>query len=153
MLRMGERGTQSGCHRRGEIVTALVVWLLMGAIVNVAVAWGCAVLIDPFRATWRAAAGVHAAESAVRNVREPWRGTWSVGRHRGPGVMRLESGFNRAESPWGATPDGPNSQPDFGDPATLVPRWSGLSEPSNDFLAGRREIERNVADARGRPMV
>jgi hypothetical protein len=29
----------SSCHRKGEIVTAVIVWLLLGAIVNVAVAW------------------------------------------------------------------------------------------------------------------
>lgn len=32
----------SGCHRRGEFITTVIVWLLLGAIVNIAVAWGIA---------------------------------------------------------------------------------------------------------------
>jgi hypothetical protein len=34
-----------------------------------------------------------------------------------------------------------------------VPRWAGLSEPSAEFLAGEREIERTLVDARGWPML
>jgi hypothetical protein len=34
------------CHRRGEIVTAVVVWLLLGAIVNIAVAWALALCFN-----------------------------------------------------------------------------------------------------------
>ena len=33
---------RSNCARRGQAVTTVIVWLLLGAIVNVAVAWGCA---------------------------------------------------------------------------------------------------------------
>jgi hypothetical protein len=39
---MSDAERRSACHRRGKAVTTAIVWLLLGAIVNVAVAWGCA---------------------------------------------------------------------------------------------------------------
>jgi hypothetical protein len=39
---MSERDRPGACHRRGKAVTTVIVWLLLGAILNVAVAWGCA---------------------------------------------------------------------------------------------------------------
>jgi hypothetical protein len=35
-------GDRSKCHRMGKAITTVIVLLLLGAIVNVAVAWGCA---------------------------------------------------------------------------------------------------------------
>jgi hypothetical protein len=146
---------RSGCRRRGELITTVIVWLLLGAIVNVIVAWACAILIDPYRATQPPPAlGVpHQAVFAVRQVNEPWRGQWGAVRYRVPGMLRLDSSFNRAAPPWGPANEGPGAQPDIGDPALLVPRWSGLATPSDEFLASRREIERTIVDARGWPML
>src|SRR5688572_32867830 len=44
------RGDRSSCHRKGEAITAAIVWLLLGAIVNVAVAWFCAFAV---KLDWR----------------------------------------------------------------------------------------------------
>ncbi|MCI0675040.1 MAG: hypothetical protein L0Y42_04610 [Phycisphaerales bacterium] len=43
---MSERDRRP-CHRRGEFITTVIVWLLLGAILNIAVAWGLALLIVP----------------------------------------------------------------------------------------------------------
>jgi hypothetical protein len=125
-------------------IALFLLLLAGGAAVNVAVAWGCAILIDPFI--------VAPPSAALRNVREPWRGQWIASRLERPGMMRLDTRFNRAKSPWGPV-DAEFPQPDLGDPAALVPRWTGRSAPSAEFLAGDREIELTFVDARGWPML
>jgi len=64
---------------RRRLIT-VVVFLLLGAIVNVAVAWGCAVLVDP-----------EATDRIDRGVNISGKAHWEVFRNRSFGTERVTS--------------------------------------------------------------
>ncbi|MEE8153929.1 MAG: hypothetical protein V3T53_03095, partial [Phycisphaerales bacterium] len=117
-------------------VTKLVVFLLLGAIVNVGVAWGCAWKLDVYRvpATGKSdnAAGVVGAT--------PSR-VWSVYRSERTGATRVFSYFFRPSMGTGYD----------GDPGSLLPSWN------QDYFSGihRDALNKSVRmqDGRGWPML
>jgi hypothetical protein len=131
----------------------VVAFLLLGAVVNVAVAWGLAVLIDPFSASWDPGAGMRRGDAAGVFVRRPWAGQWTAEVFAAGGLARFSSIHNRAEPPWGPGVDGAAAQPDWGDPAAILPAWSGFREATAEFAAGGLVIENRTGDARGWPML
>ncbi len=120
----------------------LVVFLLLGAVVNVAVAWGCAAWIDPFP---RFAARIRGYSHHPPEY-DSWK-TWkfertaalrvvSVWLYDDPEVPSIRTGFIPAS--------GPSSE-------SLVPAWADFLHPQyGEPSRGRFNW---VADARGWPML
>lgn len=101
-------------------VTIVVVFLLAGAVVNVAVAWGCAVAVDP---TF--------ARTGGWTNRPPWR--WEVVCWKGVGNTFLVNAWAHYRDP-AADLYGPAKS--FGpSPGRLVPGWGDLDAPTAEFAA------------------
>lgn len=101
-------------------VTIVVVFLLAGAVVNVAVAWGCAVAVDP---TF--------ARTGGWTNRPPWR--WEVVCWKGVGSTFLVNAWAHYRDP-AADLYGPAKS--FGpSPGRLVPGWGDLDAPTAEFAA------------------
>ncbi len=97
-------------------LTKLVVFLFLGAIVNVAVAWGCAVWINPIKFD---------SDMDIR-FRRTGQYTWEFVETKAPGTTLLWStrGWRKEIL----------TIPDHGAaPEELVPSWSDLGELSNAF--------------------
>jgi hypothetical protein len=69
-----------GGRRTPRIITRVIVFLLLGAIVNVAVAWGCALIVDP-----------EATDRIERGVNISGKTHWEVFRQRSFGTERVTS--------------------------------------------------------------
>ncbi|MEE9128668.1 MAG: hypothetical protein V3T84_01525 [Phycisphaerales bacterium] len=103
--------------------------LLLGAVINVAVAWGCAFSVYIGRST-----------TVMWETRLGPQHYWVVTRNNRQGATRIVSGRARSRSLI------IELRPDL-----LVPRWSRLSKPTREFEA--TGSERRIADARGWPMI
>ena len=111
-----QSNAKPACARKGELVAAAVVWLLLGALVNVAVAWALSLLIDPF--------SIGAANSPPGSV-QAWNRLgarrsedgvywWAAAATGGAGALRLNA----------ATREAGEFDDDYGDdPRDVVPRW------------------------------
>ncbi len=105
----------------------LVVFLLLGAIVNVAVAWGCATTLDLFYTE---------AVSAYRTSAE---GKWQVEALRRVGATVIESA--RGTYPYGESESDPP-------PERLIPSWAPA-----DLYSAELANHVRLIDARGFPML
>jgi hypothetical protein len=68
----GERKSRSGRLRPGKIITRVIVFLILGAVVNVAVAWGCALWSGSLVAKIRNARAGSDAEWRWYDANRPW---------------------------------------------------------------------------------
>ena len=97
-------------------LTKLVVFLLLGAIVNVAVAWGIAIWVDGSEG--EEAFGSTTADGVV----------WSVTVIRLPGALSIDSlRWRLPANPKGITYEGPSV-------SDVAPYWGGLATPTAAFL-------------------
>ncbi len=103
----------SGCERKGAYITAVIVWLLMGAIVNVAVAWGLALCLDPL------APARNTPQGSWQQSIDHREGTWSVWSNRRIGSLWILSS-PRYRTGFEGTASGPP-------PDTLIPAWAASS--------------------------
>jgi len=120
-------------------VVLLLLLLVAGAIVNIAVAWGCALCVHPRKSVW-----VRAQRSAPENVsrRDPEFKSLSVVRASRPGATDIEITWVH------------NTFFPYVDesPLSLVPAWTGLHETSALFNTGAAAAEISIAEMRGWPM-
>ncbi len=127
-----------------RLAVKLVVFLLFGAMVNVGVAWGCAVWIGPPGSYVPPPLNMDARKRVGRSE------GWSAYRYDSTGVMRIvaywayeEPGTIYAGSGFfDASPKPPAE--------SLVPGWAAVIRPHGEYSLGRY---RWVADARGWPML
>jgi hypothetical protein len=129
-----------GSRRSPSIITRAIVFLLLGAIVNVAVAWGLSLLIDPFSigaATAAPGFGVAWDRQGGRNSGDVF---WFACEVSNGGAARLSTTARKANE----------FDVDFGeDPRDILPHWwipDGLP-------AGEAEQVQAAAEARGWPML
>ncbi len=133
-------GDRSTCHRTGKAITTVIVWLLLGAIVNVAVAWG----LTPFV--------LHVKENKETRSRLPTRFAengnviewWWAEEYLAVGTTALGVRWRRNEMP-ASYFDGTPS------PATIVPKWLGFHRPSEAFANGTIEKDEFAAILWGLP--
>ncbi len=115
-------------------VTKLAVFLLLGAIVNVAVAWGCAAWVD-------------SSQSGMSNkfavMATPQDLLWFVSSESARGAERVYS-QRMAHSYVNPTETATS-------PLDLIPSWSTISHEID--LAGPEVFEIQIQDARGWPML
>ena len=95
--------------------TRLAVFLLLGAIVNVAVAWGCAVWVDPTK-----------GEDEI-GFRSSGQHTWEFVRTVAPGTTLLWSTRGWRKEPLGIPDHGPA-------PEGFVPSWTDLGVATSEFI-------------------
>ncbi len=122
--------------RRLRIVA---VFLLAGAVVNVAVAWGCAIWID--------LSGALSIEAYGDSYEGPDYKYWSAQRFRAPGACRVYSRWHDRDSnarylsfvTQVGRPPGP-----------VIPDWARLLLPSHEPSSG--EFHAFFADTRGWPL-
>ena len=90
------------------------LFLLLGAVVNVAVAWGCAAWINPYK------------YDPERRFRRSDQSTWGLTARVAPGLTHLISARTWQKDA---------AMPNLGvAPEELVPSWSDLDEKSDEFL-------------------
>lgn len=105
----------------GRRLLILAVFLGAGAVVNVAVAWGCAVAVNP----------TYGKEASGRIERPPW--IWEAKYRKKFGSTFLVSAWARYDPSFADT-YGPAE--DLGpSPRRLVPSWGSLGKPTPDFAA------------------
>ena len=126
----------SGQAMRRRIFIA-AIFLLAGAVVNVAVAWGCATWIDlPYE------------ESRVESggsMKGPSHRMWGIGTLRRRGAFRVYSSWHDLGSPGGSSGPGLPSGP----AAPLVPKWAPFLAPTYEPPIPAHHSY--FADARGWP--
>ena len=99
------------------------MFLLLGAIVNVAVAWGCAWKLDVFRVP-----GTGESSSIAGEVGETPSLVWGVSRYERTGATRLVSYYFMPSKLF----------TDYdGDPDSLLPSWN------QDYLSGFQRVGLN----------
>ncbi len=109
-----------------RVALTIVVFVLLGAVVNVAVAWGFAMWSRPYSVTiWQSS--------------HSWPPWWHVTRFRGPGVTRIWYVASVEVDEWSNVRPG------------CVPKWSSISgrRPGTEDLAKSLRVE----DARGWPVL
>lgn len=113
-------------NRRGlKFVRRVGLFLLLGAIVNVAVAWGIALTVD-----------------YGNSPRQGSTEDWCVSRWDGFGSSRLDSiRIRRNEALYP------------GDPEAVIPFSFPLAAPSRAYLDGHVDFEQQLIEARGWPML
>ena len=94
----------------------ICVFLILGAIVNVAVAWGCAVWVNAFEHG-------HGSQSWIADSNLPGRRHWSIMRRDAFGATRIAAMTN-SSTPFATV-----------DETTLFPYWSDLRSVMQDRLA------------------
>ncbi len=114
----------------------VAVFLLAGAVVNVAVAWGCALCVD-----------VHDVGTYVGTGRNPaWVTTedsWTLDIWSCPGGMLIHSqraGIFR-----------PSPEQPF--PGHLLPYWSNLAIPGDKYASGASNFEKHFVEVHGWPLL
>ncbi len=113
----------------------ILLCLLLGAITTIAVAWLLAILPTPRQP------GPH-----VRNFHSVANGIhWSAARDSGLGWEWVASSRDRQY----LDTDGLGNST----PQEVVPRWTGFSEPTDEFVTGTVTHEALQAEARGWPML
>ncbi len=117
--------------------TRIVVFLLLGAITTVAVAWGSAALVHvPF------------VGYLVRGYSDSHDVAWDVRRFRAVGALHIESSRRRY------TGNSPSLLVAVDKaPGELVPRWSNLETARGEFDLGITDVEFRAVEARGFPML
>ena len=121
----------------------IVLLLLAGAVVNVGVAWGCAVWLD-----------IREGEFRRTNIQIP-DGNWGVFRWERAGAVYVMSNRIRIEDLSEPPVSGLDVQSGASDPRPedLVPSWSTLSIASEAFKSGARLGTDRFADGRGWPFI
>ncbi len=109
----------------------LAIFLLLGAVVNVAVAWGCALGVNALKS--------EAKFGGVFDHQE----RWGFLRYSRPGAAYVFSWRRREE---GAVTFGLS-------PNEVVPNWSGFKTPTREYESMLRDTEVLNADGRGWPML
>jgi hypothetical protein len=104
----------------------VVVFVMLGAIVNIAVAWGLAMLVNEPR---HGGFGLSRCTGGDPAINPEW-GTLRVNQVWCAGAMNIEMHRYRGGS---LLPRGE------GEPASLLPEWTGLREPSAAYKAGALE--------------
>lgn len=114
----------------------ILLSLLLGAVINVAVAWGCAAFVD-------VVGDLSTTEirtfTQVTGVGKMDRRRWDIEMYRSPGAMFIES--------WKARNAG-SSTAVF--PRDVCPKWTGLHEPTLERI---ETTQWQCIDARGWPML
>ena len=116
---------------RRRLLTILI-FLLAGAVVNVAVAWGIAVAVDP---------PFHPVEHGR---------IWSSGESWSVHILRRTGTLYAVSTRVRIWPE-PTPHQDAPDPADVAPRWSGFDTPSADYASGQSYGETIFVDACGWP--
>ncbi len=123
-----------------RIARWLIVYLLLGIVTTIAVAWACAAWVDPYTT----------AQPSPRRSGGAMDGRhytiWMVGEHAAIGTARTVS-FWGDPSYTDLFPSGPF----FGPPDPLIPNWAPFLVPSADIPAGPQHVR--VADGRGWPFL
>ena len=125
-----------------------MILVVAGAVVNVAVAWACALWLDPFRSDAEHAHEVAQVDLGIPLERETlWTGVdWQVIRWSRPGVLVIASQRSRGvfgRSPWLKPTDTP--------PIALCPSWSDLQTPSEAFQSSAADSDSRFLVASGWP--
>lgn len=122
-----------------RLLVKLLVFLLLGAIVNIVVAWACALTVAPPRFDQYLFSGSGAHIDRTNEVQ--WRYGWSMSL----GTMTYWSDRtylfvdNKSDKgPWAES---------------LLPSWSGLLEPTPEFARREQREERRAVDAYGLPLM
>ena len=115
----------------------VAVFLLAGAVVNVAVAWGCAVCVD--------LSDGKSLEESGGSWRGPSHYSWLVFTRRKRGAFRVYSRWNDPNAGGGGSGSFP-SEP----AAPLVPEWAPFLAPT--YEPSSRARHAYFADARGWPL-
>ena len=136
---MGESGVCRECGgdamKRRLLVAA--AFLLVGAVVNVAVAWGCAVLLD-------VRTSVDKETAFVSKDRQTWY-VWTLSR---PGALSVFSVRSSSRSNQGFPVEEGRT---VKDPSALIPSWTPFLTPT--FALGEQSYEHRAAEGRGWPML
>ena len=112
---------------------AIAIFLLAGAVVNVGVAWGCALWIEVFRGGF---------ESVTD--RNTDLGVFRAKKFSPPGAMIFETVRWRGRIM--------QSAPPIDDPNELLPGWTGLTAPTPAYESRKYWIEYRAVDVRGWPL-
>ncbi len=110
----------------------ITICLLLGAVVNVAVAWGCAMCVDVDVGTYKGVTAFTTEEAWTLDV-------WSCGGAKFIHSLRVRGSF---VVPVEAV-----------DPGDLLPYWSKLALPSATYAAGLSDFEKHLVEARGWPLL
>ena len=113
-----------------RLLTTVAVLLLVGATVNIAVAWGCGLWLEVFSGRYEGADKRLDSSRAIR-----------VSRYSRTGATYFEAIRLRGWQPG-----------NMGDPDDLIPKWTGLRLPGAAYEAGEIHSEHRVVDLRGWPM-
>ncbi len=108
------------------------MFLLLGVVVNVAVAWGCAMCVDVDVGTYKGVTAFTTEEAWTLDV-------WSCG-----GAKFIHSLRQRGSNAIAA---------EAVDPGDLLPYWSKLAIPSATYAAGLSDFEKHFIEARGWPLL
>jgi hypothetical protein len=121
--------------RMNRLLLLLLAYAVGGAIINVAVAWGCTLCINPWKGVW-----LRAQRSAPANTRpiDPEYVSLTV-------VRASRSGATDIEITWHRSTFFPYVDES---PLSLVPAWTGLQEPSAPLLVA----EFTIVEIRGWPV-
>src|SRR5690349_11243955 len=114
----------------------LCLFLLLGAIINVAVAWGCVFVLGPCDAE-------HAQRTAGRGQNLPDYANWQLE------VRTIRAG-QFVDSRW-YRPPFVSTTPRDPDPVSFLPSWAALARP--DSRAPARSTHRIQLEARGWPLL
>ena len=135
-MRQGADGTREGDNVKRHLLVA-AVFLLAGAVVNVAVAWGCAIWIDlPFKGSLEKMGG-----SQKGSIYKSWL-VWTLRKH---GAFRV---YSRWTDPYAGSGVSGGILPEHAAP--LVPEWAPFLAPT--YEPSSRARHAYFADARGWPL-
>ncbi|MFB3104295.1 MAG: hypothetical protein ACE1ZA_05135 [Pseudomonadales bacterium] len=115
----------------------ITFFLIFGAVVNIAVAWGCALSVDTILGT-----RVIAHEGSIAS--EVGYARWIVERDSRRGGTRFDSRRSHFDYPTRDTPV---------HPIDLLPKWSNFGDPVAGYESGLITVHRRIGDARGWPML
>jgi hypothetical protein len=122
--------------RSPRIITRVIVFLLLivaGAIVNVAVAWGCALWVD---------VSASLPDALITDTND---GFWAVASMASHGTRVVFSQHVKS---------GETGLHGSSDPSTLVPGWAPLQQPTSEFVSlPIPAVEHRIVNGRGWPRV
>jgi len=127
-------------------VVIILIFLLAGAVVNVAVAWGCAIWVDAFSPEIQSANRFTERDILVRPTMEHLKTgvLWQVHRWSRAGALAVYS-----QRDWGFFGSIEDTEVS---PRGLCPRWSGTGQPSNDFETEAPHTDVRFVLANGWPL-
>ena len=107
-------------RRLFKLAPRILLFVLLGAIVNVAVAWGFAAFTPPSGAHWITRSGWHRfAEPVIQNGKEL---DWIIHRHDSVGNTRLQSNAGWSDRTGRKGPEA----------SAICPLWTGYPAPLDD---------------------